>query len=57
MNGWICRCGWRGPEPSMSDASVEKVLPNGEVIIDRTHLPICPVCFTVVCREQAQRRR
>ena len=42
-----CNCGWRGREPSWSDASEEMIRPDGRVDMDRRHLPICPRCLSV----------
>jgi hypothetical protein len=40
----------------MSDASHERVLPDGTVFVDRVHLPLCPRCFQLVRRDQVQPR-
>jgi len=40
---WTCH--WSGHEPSISDASEEEIV-NGEVIVNRKHLLLCPKCNT-----------
>lgn len=47
---FVCKCGWTGDSPSMSDASAERELSGGRVVVDRTHLAICPRCFEIVKR-------
>ena len=42
---WRCtECDWRGRTPSWTDASTE-VERNGRLVVDRTHVPLCPRCF------------
>jgi hypothetical protein len=50
MPPFICPCGWRGPRPSMSDASEVRVI-NGVAVMDRRHVALCPLCFSEVRRE------
>lgn len=42
-------CGWTGRWPSLSDAS-ELVEVDGNWIMDRRHVPVCPHCFKEVKR-------
>lgn len=49
---WSCRCGWQGATPSMSDASYVRLGYDGELIHERVHIAVCPVCFHAVRREQ-----
>lgn len=50
MSRWACECGWRGDEPSITDASVEVELTPGITGWDRTHVMVCPECFANVHR-------
>lgn len=40
-------CSWSGTEPSITDASsvIER---DGRLEVDRTHLLVCPACFTII---------
>jgi hypothetical protein len=57
MTAWQCRCGWEGFNPSFTDASELKPTADGAMVMDRTHIPICPRCFgPVVTVREAQAR-
>lgn len=44
-NLWYCGgCHWTGSNPSISDASEVRQV-GGELVVDRLHILICPVCF------------
>lgn len=49
MNYECRNCWWKGTEPSITDASsvVER---DGKVEVDRTHLLVCPECFSIDVR-------
>lgn len=50
------RCEWTGFNPSLSDAS-DLIVVDGEWVMDRTHVPVCPKCFAdVVTVREAQAR-
>jgi hypothetical protein len=57
MTAWQCRCGWTGFSPSFSDASDLRPNVHGQLVMDRTHLPVCPRCYSEVqtVREVARR--
>jgi len=58
MTYWTCgACGWTGATPSFSDASDVRVTAHGQLVMDRTHVPVCPHCFGEVqtVRETARR--
>lgn len=42
-------CWWEGTEPSITDAS-STVERNGRLEVDRTHLLVCPECFSLDVR-------
>lgn len=49
---WHCtQCSWVGHIPSMTDASYVRLNYEGELIIDRVHIPVCPLDFVAVRRE------
>jgi len=47
---WHCPCGWYGPSPSISDASYVRTNWEGEIVVDRVHIAVCPQCFHAVRR-------
>lgn len=51
MTAWQCRrCGWEGSVPSYTDASDLRPDIHGNLVMDRTHQPVCPRCHEqVVC--------
>lgn len=49
---WTCdACGWTGTDASITDASSERVV-DGNTIVERTHLAVCPQCFAVLQRAE-----
>lgn len=52
MNRWQCLCGWAGSssEISITDASQERELEPGVVVLERVHRALCPRCFSIVKR-------
>lgn len=57
MTAWQCRCGWTGFSPSFTDTSELRPDVHGNLVMDRTHVPVCPRCFgDVVTVREAQAR-
>ena len=57
MTAWSCRCGWQGFSPSFSDASDLRPTADGSLVMDRTHVPLCPRCHEqVITVREAQAR-
>jgi hypothetical protein len=54
VNRYECLCGWTGSssEISITDASQERELGHGVVVVERTHRAICPQCFEIVKRTE-----
>lgn len=49
MTAWSCTaCGWEGFTPSYSDSSDLRPDVDGNLVMDRTHVPVCPRCFAEV---------
>jgi hypothetical protein len=54
MTRWRCLCGWAGTEPSITDTSSERENLDGTITVDRTHLAVCPQCFELLKRSDAE---
>lgn len=58
MTPWSCGvCGWEGFSPAYSDASDLRPDVHGNLVMDRTHVPICPRCFAEVQTLRARQAR